>query len=76
MTAAEYRHILKTLHWDPPECAQFFGVDRSTAYRWATDGNKFEIPKSIAMWLRYMVLTKITPSQVQGILAKSRKIGS
>lgn len=73
MTAAEYRHILIALHLSVDDCAEFFGVDRSTAYRWANEDNKFQIPKSVVMWLRYMARTKITPAHVQSILAKSRR---
>lgn len=69
MGRVEYLSALEALQLSVPECARFFGVGRTTAYRWAQEENKY-IPGPIAMWLRYMVRANIAPSQVQWILSK------
>jgi hypothetical protein len=71
MYADEYRRAVDALHLDDvSQCAAFFGVGRSTAYRWWNNGGP---PAAIAMWLRYMTRLKIAPSDVQPAFSQKPK---
>lgn len=65
MTPIEYRTALARLSWSQREAARFFKVDERTSRAWADIRGKSGPPGAVAMWLRFMLATDITPGQVK-----------
>lgn len=67
MTAAEYRHILKTLGLNQREAGEFLGVSLPQSSRYARG---FPVPLAIIRLLRIMARMQWSRSQVEKLTHK------
>jgi hypothetical protein len=64
LTPQEYRTALDRLALSQRAAARFFGVDERTSRAWADTRGKGGPPEAVAMWLRYMLATGMTPADI------------
>lgn len=70
MTPTEYRAAIKELGLSPQDASEFFGVTRTTGWRWA---NEDDPPAPVAKFLRLMLALRFTPEYVDRVLAEESK---
>lgn len=67
MTPADCRSALDRLSLSQRGAARLFKVDERTVRDW-TDSRKNGPPPAVAMWLKFMRATGITPDQIELII--------
>ncbi|PZQ10942.1 MAG: hypothetical protein DI565_18920 [Ancylobacter novellus] len=64
MTPAEYRAALEEVGLTLSSASKFFQTDERTTRRWASDDDRKDVPRAVAMTLRLMAKYGLSPNDV------------
>lgn len=73
MTAAEYRAALEQVGLTLSSASKFFQTDERTTRRWASDDDRKEVPRAVAVTLRLMAKYGLSPNDVTAIMHEAEE---
>lgn len=73
MTPAEYRAALTAVGLNVTSASKFFQTDERTTRRWASDDDRKDVPRAVAMTLRLMAKYALQPNDVTMLMHEAEE---